>query len=176
MTRRRFEIFKLAGEIRRADAEDLPFHNATFDMVWSWGVHHSNSMERSLSEMTRVLRCGGRLFRWSIIAQALFTTCIVDSSVELLGQFLYRSLQQIYTAASDGFFARVSTKKELKLLLQSYECISMTVVGLKAELFPLPRTRFKIKLEQLTPNRVATSILNLWGSMIVVEAIKKTEK
>ena len=63
MTRRRFKIFGLAGEIGRADAENLPFRNATFDLVWSWGViHHSSSMERCILEITRVLRDRGRLF------------------------------------------------------------------------------------------------------------------
>jgi SAM-dependent methyltransferase len=61
-TRRRFELFGLSGRIRRGDAEDLPFEDDTFDMVWSWGViHHSRSTERCLREITRVLRPGGRV-------------------------------------------------------------------------------------------------------------------
>jgi hypothetical protein len=92
----------------------------------------------------------------------------------LLGKLLRRSLQEIYVEASDGFYARVFTKQELRgLLKDSYQDISMKVVGLKAELFPIPRNRLKEKLEDLTPNGLASSILGRWGSMIVVEAVKK---
>lgn len=44
-----------------ADAEDLPFADASFDIVWSWGVlHHTPRSERALREAARVLRPGGR--------------------------------------------------------------------------------------------------------------------
>jgi ubiquinone/menaquinone biosynthesis C-methylase UbiE len=70
MARRRFEVFKLQGEIERADAERLPFRDAAFDMVWSWGViHHSSSMDQCLSEITRVLRIGGRLLNGLLQAE-----------------------------------------------------------------------------------------------------------
>jgi hypothetical protein len=92
----------------------------------------------------------------------------------LLGQLLYRSLDQIYVAASDGHYARAFSRKELRVLLDpGYERISMSVVGLKAELFPFPRFRLKEKLEQLTPDWLASAILARWGSMIVVEAVKR---
>src|SRR4030081_1494334 len=62
MTRRRFEAFGLQGTIERADAERLPFQDASFDVVWSWGViHHSSRTENCLSEISRVLQPGGRL-------------------------------------------------------------------------------------------------------------------
>lgn len=176
MTRRRFEVFKLPGRIERADAEKLPFTDTAFDMVWSWGViHHSSSMETCLSEITRVLRDGGRLLLMVYYRPSLvyYVHCGLLRGV-LLGQLFHRSLEQIYVAASDGFYARVFTKGELKTLLeQNYEHISMTIVGMKAELFPLPRNKFKEKLERMTPDWLASSILGRWGSMIVVEAVKK---
>ncbi|MFL6212868.1 MAG: class I SAM-dependent methyltransferase [Blastocatellia bacterium] len=176
MTTRRFAVFGLSGRIERADAEKLPFDDTAFDMVWSWGViHHSNSMETCLSQITRVLRVGGRLFLMVYYRPSLvyYFHCGLLRGV-LLGQLLRRSLQQIYVDASDGFYARVFNKKELRALLEpDYENISMTVVGLKAELFPIPRNSFKEKLENLTPDWLASSILGRWGSMIVVEAVKK---
>jgi SAM-dependent methyltransferase len=175
MTRRRFEIFGLAGEIGRADAENLPFPSATFDLVWSWGViHHSSSMERCILEITRVLRDEGRLFLMVYYRPSL-VYYLHGGLIRgvLFGQLLYRSLEQIYTDASDGFYSRVSTKKEIRRLLKSYEQISIRVVGLKAELFPMPRTRLKEKMEQLMPNRLASAILGQWGSMMVIEALKK---
>jgi ubiquinone/menaquinone biosynthesis C-methylase UbiE len=177
MTSRRFEIFGLPGCIERADAERLPFSDSAFDMVWSWGViHHSSSMETCLSEITRVLHDGGRLFLMVYYRPSLvyYVHCGLLRGV-LLGQLFRRSLQQIYVDASDGFYARVFTKGELRRLLEpNYEQISMTIVGLKAELFPIPRNKFKEKLEEMTPDWLASSVLGRWGSMIVVEAVKRT--
>jgi hypothetical protein len=92
----------------------------------------------------------------------------------LMGKLLRQSVHQIYIEASDGFYARVFNRKELTALLaQSYEKISTTVVGLKAELFPIPRWQAKERLEELTPDWFASAILSRWGSMIFVEAVKK---
>ena len=48
---------------QQASVLDLPFEDATFDFVWSAGViHHTLDFDRSLSELIRVLRPGGKLF------------------------------------------------------------------------------------------------------------------
>jgi hypothetical protein len=91
-----------------------------------------------------------------------------------MGQLLRRSLREIYTSSSDGFYARVFNKGELRSLLSpDYEQIKISVVGLKGELFPIPRWSLKERLEALTPDRLASAVLGRWGSMIVVEAVKK---
>ena len=40
LVRRRLELEGLEGEVRRADAESLPFEDGSFDRVYSWGVLH----------------------------------------------------------------------------------------------------------------------------------------
>jgi SAM-dependent methyltransferase len=61
-TRTRFEIFGLSGDIREADAAALPYADASFDYVYSWGVlHHSPDLRRSLDELHRVMRPGARI-------------------------------------------------------------------------------------------------------------------
>jgi ubiquinone/menaquinone biosynthesis C-methylase UbiE len=48
--------------LRTADAENLPFADNSFDIVYSWGVlHHSPNTERCFAEAWRVLRPGGQL-------------------------------------------------------------------------------------------------------------------
>jgi SAM-dependent methyltransferase len=45
----------------QADAENLPFSSATFDIVYSNGVlHHTSDTEKALAEVHRVLKPGGR--------------------------------------------------------------------------------------------------------------------
>ena len=49
------------GQAYHADAENLPFQDAAFDIVYSNGVlHHSEDTERCIAEVHRVLKPGGR--------------------------------------------------------------------------------------------------------------------
>jgi len=60
-TRERFAQQGLPGDIRQVDARQLPFEDATFDYVYSWGVlHHSPNLGRSVGELMRVLKPGGQ--------------------------------------------------------------------------------------------------------------------
>ena len=56
MTRLRFEINNLNGNIKKMDAENLKYNNSTFDYVVSWGViHHSGNMEKIVANIHKVL-------------------------------------------------------------------------------------------------------------------------
>jgi 2-polyprenyl-3-methyl-5-hydroxy-6-metoxy-1,4-benzoquinol methylase len=176
VTKRRFEVFDLKANIQRADAENLPFADQSFDTVWSWGViHHSSRFESCLSEITRVLRPGGHLmlmvyYRPSIVYY--INNGLIRGILQ--GKLLQKSLQQIYVDAGDGFYARVFNKRELRDHLDDqFDDIDIHVLGLKAELFPIPRTEFKVKLEEMTPDTIASAVLSRWGSMIVAEATRK---
>jgi SAM-dependent methyltransferase len=60
LARRRFGLEGLSGLLIVADAEDLPFADSSFDLVYSHGVlHHTPDIERAISEIHRVLRPGG---------------------------------------------------------------------------------------------------------------------
>jgi ubiquinone/menaquinone biosynthesis C-methylase UbiE len=59
-TREHLAVYGLESELRRVDAESLPFDNDRFDLVYSWGViHHSASPERLIQEIHRVLKPEG---------------------------------------------------------------------------------------------------------------------
>ena len=61
LARKRFELFDLSGKFQTADAENLPFEDNTFDVVYSHGVlHHTPDTRQALREIHRVLRPGGR--------------------------------------------------------------------------------------------------------------------
>ncbi len=62
------ERLQLAGvdaskyTLRQSDAETLPFPDASFDLVYSWGVlHHTPDTPAAFRQAFRVLRRGGRL-------------------------------------------------------------------------------------------------------------------
>lgn len=61
LARKRFELFNLPGKFKTADAENLEFADASFDLVYSHGVlHHTPDTDRAVKEIHRVLRPGGR--------------------------------------------------------------------------------------------------------------------
>ncbi|MCP4659393.1 MAG: class I SAM-dependent methyltransferase [bacterium] len=59
-TRRRFELLGLRSNLLSSDAENLPFRDQSFDLVYSWGViHHTPDTAGAVAEIRRVLRPGG---------------------------------------------------------------------------------------------------------------------
>ncbi len=62
ITSRRLTAEGLMADVRVADAEDLPFPDGSFDIVYSWGVlHHTTDTRRAVNEAIRVLAPGGQL-------------------------------------------------------------------------------------------------------------------
>jgi SAM-dependent methyltransferase len=60
LTRERLDLEGLSAELQVADAEALPFPDATFDIVYSYGVlHHSPDTAKAIREVHRVLKPGG---------------------------------------------------------------------------------------------------------------------
>jgi len=60
LTRQRFALERLETRLARADAEQLPFAEASFDVVYSFGVlHHTPDTQTAVEEVLRVLKPGG---------------------------------------------------------------------------------------------------------------------
>jgi ubiquinone/menaquinone biosynthesis C-methylase UbiE len=61
ITRDRFQLASLKGRFLQGDAENLPFADSSFDLVYSHGVlHHTPDTPRTIREVHRVLVPGGR--------------------------------------------------------------------------------------------------------------------
>jgi SAM-dependent methyltransferase len=77
-TQERLALYGFTSDVRVADAENLPFDDESFDIVYSWGVlHHSPDTPRAVREVHRVLRPGGRALvmiyhRYSIVGVVLW--------------------------------------------------------------------------------------------------------
>jgi ubiquinone/menaquinone biosynthesis C-methylase UbiE len=60
LVRRRFTLEGMSADLRTADAENLPFPDESFDLVYSHGVlHHTPDTQHAINEAHRVLRPGG---------------------------------------------------------------------------------------------------------------------
>lgn len=137
-TQHRFELLGLEGDIRQADARELPFDDGVFDYVWSWGVlHHSPELGQSISELLRVCRRGGgygvmvyhrrSLLHW-------YLTRYLEGIVHLEGRFL----SNLALASRYGDAAREEgnpytwpvTKRELRDLLTAADAsVDIRVLG-----------------------------------------------
>jgi len=78
LTRHRLELFGFESALAIGDAENLDFSDATFDLVYSWGViHHSPDTPKVVREIYRVLRTGGSArvmiyHKWSLVGYMLW--------------------------------------------------------------------------------------------------------
>ena len=62
VTSRRLKLFGLKNtHLKVGSSTNLEYENSFFDFVYSWGViHHSGNLKKSLEEIYRVLKNGGR--------------------------------------------------------------------------------------------------------------------
>jgi SAM-dependent methyltransferase len=61
LAKRHLDVEGESGTVCRGDGENLPFHEGTFDVVYSHGVlHHTPDPPRAFAEVHRVLKPGGR--------------------------------------------------------------------------------------------------------------------
>lgn len=62
LARKRFSLYGVPATFQVADAESLPFPDASFDVVYSFGVlHHTPDTQKAINEVFRVLKPGGEM-------------------------------------------------------------------------------------------------------------------
>jgi SAM-dependent methyltransferase len=95
-SRQRLELFGLTSRLAVGDAEDLEFDDETFDWVYSWGVlHHSPDTPRSIQEVFRVLKRGGRA-KIMIYHKRSIVGLMLWLRYALLVGMPWRSLRSVY--------------------------------------------------------------------------------
>ncbi|MFC1862201.1 methyltransferase domain-containing protein [Chloroflexota bacterium] len=119
--KKRLDIYGLKAEdLRVADAENLPYSDNTFDLVYSWGViHHTPDTIRALEEILRVARIGGAIKlmvynRWSL------TTLYMYLYFGLLRGRPFRSIAWILYHHQESIGTRAFTIREVRNMLSKY--------------------------------------------------------
>ncbi len=161
----RFELFHIEGKILPMDAEEMAFPNESFDLIWTWGViHHSANTGRILSEMYRVLRPGGRavvmVYHRSFLYYYITTALI--RGILAGGFFRGKSLHDLVQLHTDGAIARFYRPWEWQSLISKhgFHLIDQRIKGQKSEIFPIPASKLKGRLMDITPNCISRFILN----------------
>jgi len=123
------ERLKAAGfspDLRQANAEQLPFGDDSFDLVYSYGVlHHSGHPERAIDEVHRVLRPGGiaRIMiyhKYSIVGFMLWLR---------YGMFRMKlvSLAAIYSEHLESPGTHAYSTREARGLFRKFERVKMRI-------------------------------------------------
>jgi ubiquinone/menaquinone biosynthesis C-methylase UbiE len=107
----------LRSELQKGDAENLPFADASFDIVYSWGVlHHTPDTQKAFSEAARVLRPGGvaRIMiyhTWSLTGFMLWLRYG-------LGRLKLPSIARVYSEYLESPGTKAYTAKEAAVLIR----------------------------------------------------------
>lgn len=127
-TRRRFELFGLKSDLGVADAESLPFADASFDWVYSWGVlHHSPDTARAIVEVWRVLRRGGGA-RIMIYHKHSLVGYMLWLRYAWLAGKPWRSLGDIYASHLESPGTKAYTLEEARGLFRQFAEVRISTV------------------------------------------------
>jgi len=139
VTRRRFEVYGLAGQFTIGDAENLSFPDESFDVFYSFGVlHHTPDTERAVAEAHRVLRKGGRaivmlyhrrslyywgalMFRQGLLRGDLFR----ESPAAMLSRYVE------YPQTDARPLVKTYTRREARCLFRSFRDVRIEVSQLQ---------------------------------------------
>jgi SAM-dependent methyltransferase len=179
MTRNRFDVYGLEGDIRRADAEDLPFEDETFDLVWSWGViHHSADIQAAIDEIRRVLKPGGRT-QVMVYHKNSVRYWVVGGLVEgvLKGKLRHMSLDEVNESFTDGAYALHLTSRQAKRMFSAFSKVETRVMDQGDEI-ALPGYAFlsRTLLNKIIPRPAKVgfdvALQAMWGWFLFIEATK----
>jgi SAM-dependent methyltransferase len=176
LTQRRLALASLTADVREADAESLPFADASFDVVWSWGViHHSEHTDRVIAEIARVLRPGGRLAFMVYHRRSItFWVNYVLYRGVLRGGLLRESPDELADRWSDGVIARHYTRSSLgSALSQWFDDVETQVMGQMSEAVPLP-ARLRSPVARLVPRSAQRALLRRLGWFLFATARRRT--
>jgi ubiquinone/menaquinone biosynthesis C-methylase UbiE len=109
-----------AQELRVADAENLPYPDNSFDLVYSWGViHHSPDTPKCLAEIVRVTRPGGTIKlmiynRYSVWALSRWIR------YALLRGKPFQSIARVLCEHQESYGTKAYTMREVRTMLKKH--------------------------------------------------------
>lgn len=124
-TAERFRLFNLESNLQVADAENLPFPDNYFDMVYSWGViHHSPNTQKAADEIYRVLKPNGEArimiyYKWSMVGMMLWCR------YALMRLRPFTSLEQIYSRYLESPGTKAYSRSAAKMLFAKFQNIGI---------------------------------------------------
>jgi len=152
-----FRLRGLTGRFVHHDAESLPFDAGSFDLVYSNGVlHHTPNTKRTVEEIHRVLKPGGRAIVMVYAENSLqywrslvwhFGLKSGDLSTTSMAEIMSRSVERTGNEARP--LVKVYTKRRLRALFSAFGDIQIFQRQISPELVPRRVRRFLPVVERL---------------------------
>jgi len=176
-TRQRLAASNLRSQLRVADAENLPFGDASFDIVYSWGVlHHSPNTPKAIDEVWRVLRAGGSArimiyHKYSIVGYMLWVR------YGLLAGRPGRTLAEIYAQHLESPGTKAYTVEEARRLCSRFSSVEIETVLTHGDLLASDvgqrhRGPLLTIARALWPRRLIRTLMPRHGLFMLIRATK----
>ena len=159
MVAKRLALEGLKSDLRRSDAENLPFESDSFDYVYSWGVlHHTPDTEKALAEVHRVCKPGGKVcimlyHRRSLLALQVWLR------YGLLRLRPFRTLKDVIFHHVESIGTKSYSLREMEHLFRQYKAVTITPVLTTYDTAPVPAALIKY-------------LPQAWGWFLVAQAVK----
>jgi ubiquinone/menaquinone biosynthesis C-methylase UbiE len=139
ITRKRLETYGLNSNLQQHDAENLPFDDNFFDVVYSWGViHHSESPHKIIDEIKRVLKTEGE-FIGMLYQRNSLTTLRVWIKHALLKGRPWRSFSECVYHHVESIGTKAYTKAEILSLFSDFSEVKITPLLTEGDVHRLPK-------------------------------------
>lgn len=124
----RLALYNLRSDLRVADAENLPFRDNSFDIVYSYGVlHHSPDTAQAIREVGRVLRPGG-IARIMIYHSPSVVGYMLWMRYALLAGKPFRSLREIYARHLESPGTQAFSESEARAMFSGFTSVNTQIV------------------------------------------------
>lgn len=176
-TSARLAYHGLSSNVFVADAEALPFADASFDLVYSFGVlHHTPDTVKAIREVYRILRPGGTC-RIMIYNKHCMVGYMLWARYGLLAFRPFRSLNDIYANHLESPGTKAFTVQQARRMFADFSSVAIDIkLGLGDLLQGAVGQRHKGALltlaKHLWPRWFIRTFLRRYGLDMMIEATK----
>lgn len=144
-TKKRLALYDLHSNLQRIDAEQLPFEDSFFDVVYSWGViHHSEKPQKIVKEIHRILKPSGEVIAMFYSKASVRVWKYWVKHALLKGKF--QSPATVMWNHMESIGTKCYYKKELRQMFSSFSSVEI-----KKAITPYDLTYIPKALRNLIP-------------------------